>query len=372
MATIRIFAEDDVPAVARLFGRVHPDVRWASQNACESSFREVLFRNPWRDPELPSWVAEENGRITGFLGVVPRRMLLRGRPIRVAVGVHFMVDPDHRHSLTALKLLKACFSGPQDLYLADAASDLSRHLWIRLGGTASLLYSLQWIWPLRPAGCLLSLLHGRGVVPAPLTLAARPLGALADALAAWLHPQRFLREETDLAEDALDPHAIQAHLPEVFNGSALQPVYDAHSLAWLLDQAARMTRHGTLRGRAVLDSERRLIGWYLYYVLKGGVSEVIQIAAKNGSFDRVLQRLLADAWRHGVAAVRGRLDPRYVQELSDRHCWLRTGGAWTLVHSRHADIMAAIQQGDAVLSRLEGEWCVMGDWWRVAKPLFRP
>ena len=73
-------------------------------------------------------------------------------------------------------------------------------------------------------------------------------------------------------------------------------------------------------------------------------------------FDRVLQRLLADAWRHGAAAVRGRLDPRFVQEHSARHCWLRTDGTWTLVHSRHADVMAAIQQGDAFLSRLEGEW----------------
>jgi hypothetical protein len=149
-----------------------------------------------------------------------------------------------------------------------------------------------------------------------------------------------------------------AHLPEVMRGKALQPVYDAHSLAWMLDQAGRKTRNGTLRGRAVLDGEGRPIGWYLYYVLKGGVSEVVQLAARNGAFDRVLQRLLADAWRHGSAAVRGRLDPSYVQELSARLCWFRREGAWLLVHSRHADLMAAIHQGDAFFSRLEGEWCL--------------
>jgi hypothetical protein len=69
-----------------------------------------------------------------------------------------------------------------------------------------------------------------------------------------------------------------------------------------------------------------------------------------------LQRLLADAWRHGAVAVRGRLDPRHVQELSDQHCWLRQEGPRTLAHSRDAEIMAAIQLGDATLSRLEGEW----------------
>ena len=155
---------------------------------------------------------------------------------------------------------------------------------------------------------------------------------------------------------ALDPPTMLAHFPDVLDGNALQPVYDARSLAWLLEQTARKTRHGRLRARAVRDGGRRLIGWYLYYVQKGGVSEVVQIAARDGSFDRVLRRLLADAWRHGAAAVRGRLDPRYVQELSDRHCWFRWGHSWTLVHSRHADIMAAINHGDASLSRLEGEW----------------
>ncbi len=356
MATLRIFTERDVRAVTALFGRAYPEHRWASQAACESYFQEMLFDNPWRDREFPSWVAEEDGRICGFYGVMPRPMLLRGRPIRVAVTCQFMVDPDPRYSLTALQLAKACLSGPQDLTLADGAHDLSQRIWTGIGGTAPLLYCLHWTRLLRPARYLLSLVEERAAVPVPLTLAARPLGALVDELAARLPPNRFYREEGELAEDALDPAAMLAHLPEVFDGNALQPVYDAHSLAWLLEQTARKTRHGSLRARAVIDGERRLIGWYLYYIRAGGVSEVVQLAARNGSFGRVLQRLLADAWRHGAAAVRGRLDPRYAQELSHRHCWLRREGSWTLVHSRHADVMAAIHQGSAFLSRLEGEW----------------
>ena len=347
--------EDDVPAVVALFGRVFPEYRWTSQAACESYFREMLFNNPWYDPQLPSWVAEEGNRIAGFQAVLPRRMLLRGRPIRVAVGCQLMVDPDKRHSLTALQLMRACLSGPQDLTRADGANELSRRMWTGLGGTASLLYSLQWTRPLRPDRYVLSLLDERATLPPALTCAARPLAALADALAPQLRPNRFLWEETELAEDALDPATMLAHLPDVLRGSALQPVYDARSLVWLLEQTARKMRHGRLRARAVRDGER-LLGWYLYYVQASGVSEVVQIAARNGSFDRVLLRLLADAWRHGAAAVRGRLDPRYAQELSHRHCWFRREGSWTLVHSRHADVMAAIQQGDAFLSRLEGEW----------------
>lgn len=356
MATVRTFVEDDVPAVTALFERAHPDQRWSSPAACEAYFREILFGNPWRDLDLPSWVAEEDGRMAGFAGVVPRQMVFRGRPVRVAVGCQFMVDPNRRHGLTALQLARAAISGPQDLFIADGANDLARHMLAGVGGTVPLLYNLHWTRLLRPAQFAVSLLEKRRALPRLLTLPARCLSALADAVTARMLPGHLNREETGLAEEALDAAAMLAHLPEVADGNALRPEYDARSLTWLLEQTARKERHGNLRARAVLEGGRRVIGWYLYYVRAGEVGEVIQLAARNGSFDRVLQRLLVDAWRQGATAVRGRLDPRRVQELSDRHCWFRREGTWTLVHSRHTDLTAAIHQGSAFLSRLEGEW----------------
>jgi hypothetical protein len=113
MATLRILAESDIPAVVALFARAYPGHRWNCATEWESYFRETLFDNPWRDPEVPSWVAEDGGRITGFYAVQPRRMLWKGRPIRVAAGCQFMVDPDRRHSLTALQMVQACIAGPQ-------------------------------------------------------------------------------------------------------------------------------------------------------------------------------------------------------------------------------------------------------------------
>jgi predicted ATP-grasp superfamily ATP-dependent carboligase len=356
MARVRVFSAQDIPGVAALFERVYPEHRWHSRAACEAYFRETLLENPWRDLDLPSRVAEHAGRIVGFQAIVPRPMRFHGRALRVAVSTQFMVAPEMRHSFTALQLLQHCMAGPQDLTLADGSNDDARQLCARIGIVAPLAYSMHWTRPLRPARYALSRLAERGSVPAPFGAAARPLAAATDLLAARLRPNRFLHDPDDLIEAPLDPGMMLAHLPEMMRGAALRPEYDARTLAWLLDQAARKTRHGVLRTRSVSDSEHRVLGWFLYYLQPGGVSEVLQIVAVEGAFDQVLQRMLADAWRHGSMAVRGRVEPRYAAELSQRHCWFRREGTWTLAHSRHPELIAAIQAGDAFLSRLEGEW----------------
>ncbi|MNC85319.1 hypothetical protein D3C83_09100 [compost metagenome] len=83
---------------------------------------------------------------------------------------------------------------------------------------------------------------------------------------------------------------------------------------------------------------------------------MLELAALEGCYERVLARLLADAWRQGASVAHGRLDARYTQELSSRHCWFRWDGTWTLLHTRDAEIAHAIHTGEARLGRLEGEW----------------
>lgn len=355
MPRVRAFCEADIAAVVNLFEQVYPGQRWPSRAACEQYFHEIFFSNPWRDLELPSWLAEERDQVVGFLGVLPRRMQFGSRSMRVAVGSTFMVHPEWRRSLLPMTLMRKVASGAQDMFLADGANEELRRLWVTIGGTIPLLQNLDWTRLLRPARYALTMLD-RDNRRRSLQLAARAPCALADAVVARVRPNHFNRRDDQLSDEPLDPGAMLEHLPEVVNGGyPLRAQFDRESLTWLLGQAARKSRHGRLRARAVREKQQ-LLGWFVYYAHRGTTNEVLQVAARDGAYDRVLESLFRDAWRNGAAAVRGRLDPYHVQQLSDRHCWMRREGAWTLVHSRHADVVTAIERGSAAFGRLDGEW----------------
>lgn len=352
MATLRIFSEDDVPALAALFGRVYPENCWPSPAACESYFREIFFNNPWRDLGLPSWLAEENGRAVGFLGVLPRPMLLHGRPVRVAVSCQFMVDPDRRHSLTALQLLRKYMSGPQEIALTDGANDASGKLWQAAGGLLSPLYGLHWVRLLRPARSLLQLIATRRPGLGAIARFGAPLARLADACAARFAP---LRLEPRLEEEELDAAGLLAALDEVSAGLALRPAYDLASLDWLLAQTRAKKHHGVLQSRLLREPNGRIAGWFLYY-LNTGMSRVVQFGARQESARAVLEHLFHHAWCRGALALEGRMEPRFARALGDRHCFFHDRAAMTLMHARDPAVLDPLHRGDAFFTRLEAEW----------------
>ncbi|MBI4638171.1 MAG: GNAT family N-acetyltransferase [Candidatus Rokubacteria bacterium] len=352
---VRPLTEDDIPGVAGLHERIFGDGVGRPARKVAPYLTEMFCRNPWRDDELPSLVYEEaDGRIIGCLGVMPRPMSLGGRPIRAAITHTFMVEADRRASLAAIRLVQAFLAGSQDLSLAEG-NDTSRRIWEAFGGATSLLYSLRWTRPLRPARYILTVLRRRGWSSRWDSM-LRPLVSVTDAVATR---SAFRPPAPRLTGGELTAEILLEGLERLSGDRALRPEYDARALRWLLELLARKTAHGAFRTVVVRDGRGEAAGWYLYYLNPGGPSEVVQIAARSDSMGEVLEHLFHDAWRHGAVAVSGPLDPTALRAAPDRYCLFHhDGGAWMLIHSRHPEVLEAIHRGDAFLSRLEGEWWI--------------
>jgi hypothetical protein len=348
---VRAFRHADIPAVIELRRRCFKFEAPPPASRLERDLVALFFDNPWRDPELPALVYEgAQGRVIGFLGVVPRPMSLGGAPIRVAATRRLMVEPEHRGA-AALRLLQAFLKGPQDLSLADSATDSSRTLWTRLGGTTAVLYSIDWFRPIAPAraalGYLSYMTHSRA-----LDLVARSAGRAVDAALVHLPKSPFRRKPTRFTGEEISEAQLLACLAESSDAYTLCPAYTPSSLAYLLKMLEG--RFGRLRKIAVRAGAAP-IGWYVYGLNRQGIAQVVRLAAAPGRLPHVVQHLAADAFRHGGAALLGRLEPRLLGELGDPLCIMRQA-PWCLVHSRSAAVLEAIARGDAVLSRMEGEW----------------
>src|SRR5262245_40486111 len=366
MKRIRSFVRDDIPQVADLHWRVtgvsaNPSQQPILPGLLQSYadyFEDIFFRNPWYDEALPSLVHEEtSGKITGFLGIMPRRMSFNGRKITISVSSQFIVDPDSRSDLAGVQLLKTHLKGPSDLTLTDEANNISRKLWEGLGGDTAALFSIQWTRLLRPCQYAVSLAERVGFARR-LSSAMRPVAALVDAIALRKPPRRFSLPLPQVSAEELRMETFRMCLSEFSNTRALWPEYDGHSLTWLLEMLARKEHLGSLRKLVISNARQEIIGWYLYYLNPRGVSAVVQIVARNGSFGKVLDHLFYDAWQGGSIAISGQMEPKFMQEFSDRHCLFDCGKPWVLIHSHDRSLIEAIHYGNALLSKLEGELCM--------------
>src|SRR5262245_31369333 len=244
MKSIRPFTKDDIPQVVDMFRRLllrdNEGGRLQSRDLLPDYFAQIFFHNPWYDEEIASLVFENaSGKIVGFLGVISRPMIMQRKPIRMAISLHYMVEPECRTSLAGVHLLKAFFAGPQDLSLTDGAGQVGRKVWEGVGGMTTYLYSQRWVRILQPSQFVASEL-GKRISFAPLATALTPLCRLLDAGAAKFVPKYFPKLNSNYSEEELDTSTWLKFLPQLAANRAIQPIYDDSSMQWVLNYARQM------------------------------------------------------------------------------------------------------------------------------------
>jgi hypothetical protein len=355
MGKTRPFVKEDIPQVVNLHPRAFED----SNRPPSTYFEEVFLNNPWFDESLSSLVYEQNdGKIIGFLGVIPRRFSFNRRTIQVAISTQFMVDRSSRSTMAGLQLQKTFLAGPQDLSMADFANSEGRKIWGAFKGHSVLISKLRWRRVLRSSSIRrVQFLLRRWKQPAPVAMASRSLCSWLDAFEVQTLGNRFCPKAPQVSEVEINENTIITHLPEFFGDTYLRPEYDERSLKWLLGRAAEKKRFGKLRKVGVCNEAGEIIGWYVYSLLPGEKARVLHIAAKQNSAHKVLDSLFYRAWQGRANSVHGRLEPHIMTALAAKsRISYSLGEYWMMVHSRDPELLSVIHRGDAFLTLLEGEW----------------
>ena len=349
MGKIRPFIKEDIPQLVNLHPRVFED----SNRPSSAYFEEVFLNDPWFDESIPSLVFEEdNGKITGFLGVIPRRFSFKRRTIQAAITSQLMVDPLNRSAMAGLQLLKTFLAGPQDLSIADLTTFETREVWKVFKSHTMWLYSMRWKRFLRSSSTrrVQSLLR-----KCKLSALSKPFCPALEAFEERIRGRGLRPKAPQVSEVEISENTIVAHLPEFVSSQFLRPEYDERSLKWLLERAAKKL-FGKLQKVGVRNGAGEVIGWYIYYLNPGGEGKVLHIAAKQNSLKDVLDSLFYHAWQAQANAVFGRLEPRFLAApVSKIGISYHRIGCWAMFHARDPELLSVIHRGDVFLTKLEGE-----------------
>lgn len=363
MTEIRPLERADLPEVVRLYTLVMRDEAQDDPELVRF-FASTLIDQPWADPELPSLVAESDGELVGFIGSNVRRMSHDGRQVRMVCSAHLVSHPDARKQAIGAKLMRTLLDGPQDLTITDGATDDVRRMWEAFGGQAVPLGAFSFVRLLRPWSLGATMLHDRHELSG-LRPASRALGRGLDRATEAFSGDRFRPTAPAATAEPLTPELVVEHVQRVAADARLHAEYDVPYLAWLFDELERVEGRGTLwsdgiaRGRLwaeLVRSKGRVDGWYVCHLRPSGPCRVLQLAATPRGADTVFDQLAFRARLLGAAAVYGRLEPRFVPSVTTTGCLLRPSDGRLLVHARDPELALAVRAGDALLTRMDGEW----------------
>jgi hypothetical protein len=349
---LRSLERRDIPQIAALRRRVFSHSAQGSDAALADYYRLLFFESPWRDERFPSLVQEgANGEIIGFVGAIPRPMLLGAERITAVTSTELMVAPEARGLLGA-KLLRRLFDGPQELTYSDRSTDQARALYEGYGGHLAIWHSAYWS----------ASLDGRrisfetGTSGAPGNVAARVLrraGRLLERISTrGMVPASVTTQDAPLLLDT-----VVTLTRKLAGKSTLIPDYEPKTLAWLLQRLAERKNSGKVIS-AQISQGKDAFGWFIYEIRADGEAEVIQLGALPGRETLVFDHLLSHAASEGSAVLRGRLDRRFATVISERGLPITIGQPWSVVRSSRPELTAQFLTGNAFFSRLDAEWWI--------------
>jgi hypothetical protein len=271
------------------------------------------------------------------------------------VSSQLIADPNVRSQAVGSFLMRRYMNGAQDLSVMETCSDGMRAMWEGLGGHTAYLNCLNFTRFFRPARFLVDQRAGSGRPGIRIRIARRAADAADGPIGRVIKPLNL--GDRGLGADDLTPESLLQHLPTVAGRRRLIPRYDLPFLRWQWFEMAQVRSKGALHGSLVRAEDGAVVGWYLYQVVPDGKGHVITVDARRGAETEALAQLFSDAAHRGATLVHARMEPNlHVPIVAERRSWLHSRFDRTLIHASDPAILRAYVLGDAMFTRMEGEF----------------
>jgi hypothetical protein len=351
---MRALEPGDIPQIVALRRRVFTQSAQESDAALARYYQTVFFENPWYDERYPSLVQEgSSGEIVGFVGAIPRPMLLGAERLTAVTATELMVAPDARGGLVGLKLLRQLFGGIQHVTYSDRGNEGGRALYEGLGGNLALWYSLYWSASVDGSQLNFDTANSGGTRNLAVR-AARRASRMVERLAT---SPIITANHRATRDEPLTQETITKVMRRLSEKNTLVPEYETHSFDWLMQRLTDTRKYEqVVRAQVINDGEP--IGFFVYAKWPSGGIDVVQLAAFPGREGHTFDQLVRHSAENGATVLRGRLDRRLAPVIAERGLPLTLGRPWTVVRSDRPDITAQLLNGNAFLSRLDAEWWI--------------
>ena len=359
MSEIRALHESDIASVASLFQRMLRKSRNPAPPSLEEYLKSVFLAGPDLDPEIVSRVhVRDDGRISGFIGVLSLPLLLDERPLRGAICGTLMVDGHEQDPFAGARLLRAFLAGPQDISLTETANDVSTAMWRKLRATVLPDHSLEWLRIIKPAGFCVEMaanITGSARLFAPL---ARPVDALIRRKPAeesrWTDVPVGGPPGQALATKEADEEATIELIAKFTSAFAVRPQWRPESLRRMVSESHRKALYGQMVRRVVATRDGRPAGLFLYYGDPGRIGRVVQILAAPGQAGPVIDSMVRHAGESGIVALRGRTQPTLLDAMLGRR-FAFVHASSSVVHARNPALIEPFRSGRAFFNGFAGE-----------------
>jgi hypothetical protein len=346
MGDIRELERADLPAVMALLR-----ANLSGYSLTEGTLAAATLDDGWRDDELPSLVAVEDGEVIGFIRSQVRRMQFDGQAIRGVCLSDLVVSDSHRRGAPGALLLGRLLSGPQDVTWSDSATDLVVRAWQTFGGHLDHARAADFMIVLRPATWITRIVAARARGNA-VNRTLMPVGAVpVHAAGRWITGAATTEPEPGFTGETADAETIAAELPAISRRRRVGVDWDQPQLERTFEQIESLNGDLTVR---LVRRGGKAVGWYAALIRSGGTSRVLHLAAPERTVDPVLADLIDHAATAGSAVLSGRAEPHLEAPLRKRHAAL--GFAWQpVIRARDPELAAALSTGASLLTRLDGE-----------------